>query len=177
MTWVLALLVGCDFTSTDQFVTEAPDTAGPALEPPGSPTAETGEGLEGFECVDLWAAEQTLQIVSGDTTGADDRRRPSCRGPSGGEDGPEVFVGFVVPTTGTWEFDLVDPPGNDFDTVMAVLDGCGGAELGCDDDFEGSGGRRSRVTLELTAGQTVVVQVDGYSEADFGPFSLSIESL
>jgi len=176
--WVFPFvgLVGCDFTRANDF--------GQPPSPPGDPGPDTtttsptadDTGAATFDCADVWAESVASQLVEGDTTDRPDRYRSSCRGEDQVEDGPETVIGFTVPSAGTWEFDLVDPPGNDFDTVLAVLDGCDGEELGCNDDFDPVI-RRSRVTLTLDEGQTVLVQVDGFLETDRGPFTLSIEAL
>jgi hypothetical protein len=43
--------------------------------------------------------------------------------------------------------------------VLDVLDGCGGAQLACDDN---SGlGSSSSIAISLTVGQTAIVVVDG----------------
>ena len=62
------------------------------------------------------------------------------------------------------------------DTLLYVLDGhCGGAELDCDDDSLSNGA--SSVTVLLEANQTVVIVVDGYSDTDFGSYTLNISTL
>ena len=47
--------------------------------------------------------------------------------------------------------------------MLYVFDGsCGGAELGCDDDSGGS--LQSSVTVLASAGQHLIVVVDGFSD-------------
>ncbi|MEO0601136.1 MAG: hypothetical protein AAF211_06850, partial [Myxococcota bacterium] len=72
----------------------------------------------------------------------------------------DVSFEFTAPEAGDYTFDTV---GSDFDTVLTVLDGCGGTELACNDDTVGL---QSEVTVTLAADQTVLVVVDGYSDIE-----------
>jgi len=75
---------------------------------------------------------------------------------------PEVLFAFTAPEAGSYDFSTA---GSEiFDTVMAVIDGdaCGGDELGCNDD-DGSE-LSSRLVLELTEGQQVLVAVESWGE-------------
>src|SRR6185369_1651424 len=67
-----------------------------------------------------------------------------------------------------------------FDTRLYVMDGtCGGAVLGCDDDAPGcataqaNGSPGSRITMNVTAGQTYYVVVDGYN-GQHGTYQLTV---
>lgn len=178
--WAFAL--GCDVTLGDDFGVEdtiavpSPTgaTAATADTGPVTVTGDTGSTLPDLTCVDIWAAAQASQTVPGDTTGAVNERRPSCCN-APGLDGPEVLVGFTAPTAAIYRFNLVDT-GTTFDTVLAVLGSCDGPELACDDDFEVVS-FQSRVEVPLLAGQTVIAQVDGFTELAVGPFFLEIEAL
>jgi hypothetical protein len=60
-----------------------------------------------------------------------------------------------------------------FDTTLLIRNGsCSGAVLACDDD--GCGDVGSRVRIELTAGQSIAITVDGFSEEDEGSYQLAI---
>ena len=69
--------------------------------------------------------------------------------------------------------------GTDYDTVLYVAETtCGGSPLACGDDAVGCGttaGARngSRVTLDVTAGRTYFVVVDGYNGRT-GTYSLNV---
>ncbi|WP_437992339.1 MXAN_6577-like cysteine-rich protein [Sorangium sp. So ce145] len=105
------------------------------------------------------------QTVTGTTADAADVLRPSCGSGAG-----EVTYRFTAPAAGTY---IVDTFGSSLDTALSVLDGsCSGAELACNDDAPGSG--QSRLTLELTEGQTVVLLVDGSAAGASGDFTLTI---
>jgi hypothetical protein len=58
----------------------------------------------------------------------------------------------------------IDTCGSSFDTILAVYDGCAGQELACNDDcvLGLCGGLNSCVSLDVTAGQTIWIQVLGY---------------
>jgi len=106
------------------------------------------------------------QTVNGDTTGFDNNFEPIVCGSNGG---PEMTYSFTAPASGTYIFDTI---GTSWDTILHVRNGsCGGAEIACNDD---SSGVQSEVTLSLTAGQTVVIMVDGFSNSAEGPFTLHV---
>ncbi|WP_437999165.1 MXAN_6577-like cysteine-rich protein [Sorangium sp. So ce185] len=93
------------------------------------------------------------QVVTGSTVDQPRSVTPSC----GSSTAPDMVYSFTAPENGTFIFDTL---GSSFDTVLQVLNGsCRGASLGCNDDS--SGGRQSRVSTVLAAGQTVFIVVDG----------------
>ena len=108
------------------------------------------------------------QTISGSTVGGANSLGASC----GGLGAPEQTFVYTTPVDGTYTFDSL---GSDFDTVLAIrADTCGGTELGCNDDFSGTA---SRLTLPLSAGQRIVIVVDGFtgpSGASAGNFTLHI---
>jgi hypothetical protein len=86
--------------------------------------------------------------------------------------GAEQVVRFTAPSTGLW---AIDTEGASFDTVVYVRATCGDVdtELACDDD--GGTGTASAVRVDLNAGDTVFIFVDGYAEN--GAWSLNITPL
>jgi hypothetical protein len=93
------------------------------------------------------------QTVTGTTAGGVDVLTPSC----GGSGSAESTYSFTAPEDGTYVFDTF---GSSFNTVLHIHDGsCSGVTLACNNDASGA---QSRVSVDLTAGQTVVVVVDGY---------------
>jgi hypothetical protein len=83
-------------------------------------------------------------------------------------------VAFTAPTDGEYRISL-DAAGTDFDTVLAVFDGCGGAELACNDFWapsEPNGGEE--VLVDLVAGQTVIALVEAWG-TEAGTFTLQVE--
>lgn len=73
--------------------------------------------------------------------------------------GKDTWWSFQAPTGGNWVFDTCGAVG---DTVLEVYDDCNGATLGCDDDACGAGGG-SRVSLCMSAGQSVLIRLGGYN--------------
>lgn len=119
-------------------------------------------------CPELDLGGAVPVTVGGTTEGASPTSAGSCA-PTSGSD---VGYRFVAPFAATYQFDTI---GSSYDTVLTVRDsGCGGVELGCDDDLGGN--LSSLVTLDLAAGQTVVVTVDGF-DGDVGDYLLRAQAL
>ena len=79
-----------------------------------------------------------------------------------GSDGEDFAWFYTAPVDGEYRFETC---GSDFDTKLQIFDGtcsAAGTSLGYNDD---SCGLQSRVTVTLTAGQTVMAVVDGFSGA------------
>ncbi|MCB9506853.1 MAG: DUF4215 domain-containing protein [Myxococcales bacterium] len=114
------------------------------VEPPACPLgAVTGVGADIF-------AGNTCAIGELDGTA-------SCGGANSGGD---YAVLYTAGAAGTYVFSTANG-GTNYDTVVYARDACGGTELGCDDD--GGGTLRSRLSLDLAAGQTVALYVSGYN--------------
>ena len=78
----------------------------------------------------------------------------------GGAGAEEQTTQFLVMQSATYIFTT---RGSNFDTVIYARDvNCTGVELGCNDD-EVPGTKTSKLTLTLTAGQRIVLFVDGMS--------------
>jgi hypothetical protein len=115
-------------------------------------------------CVVQDLGSSAPQTVSGSTATAADALTPSC-GSSGGRDQSYTFT---ASSTGTYGFDTI---GSSFDTILHVRSaGC--VELACNDD---SVGVQSAVQVPLTAGQQVLIVVDGYGSA-FGSYTLNVSA-
>ena len=108
-------------------------------------------------------------VSTGTTSGMDNHFEPSCVSNSYAG---EVSLSWTVPEYGLFEFNT---DGSSYDTTLTILaNGCNGTELGCDDDSgEGS---RSKLQLELPAGQTIVILIDGYGTHE-GSYRLNITQL
>ena len=106
---------------------------------------------------------------TGDTTDA-----PNDFGSCGiSETANDVEYAFTAPTTGTW---CIDTLGSGFDTVLYVWATCGDpdSEIACDDDTDFGVGLQSELQLELEAGVTYSVIVDGFADDEFGTFTLNV---
>ncbi|MGE3321080.1 MAG: hypothetical protein AB7K52_02345 [Phycisphaerales bacterium] len=79
----------------------------------------------------------------------------------GGDPGSsDVWFAYTATSTGLMA--ATTCPGG-FDTIMSVLDSCGGAELACNDDT--STGLCSRVFVNVTQGTTYLIRVAGFGTA------------
>jgi len=109
----------------------------------------------------------SLPIAYNDTTvGGGRDTDPSCSPTSTAKD---RSYAFVAPYDGTFTFSTA---GSSFDTVIYVLNECGGNEIVCNDDIGGT--LQSGVMGPLNAGQRVIVVVDGYGDNE-GNFTLTID--
>lgn len=105
--------------------------------------------------------------VAGEASDEGDVLTPSCAlyGSSG-----DAFYWFTAPESAFYRFDT---RGSEADTVVQVLDGdCTGAELACNDDSE-LGGLAAIADVELSAGQTVLVNVDSFDGT--GSYTLAVD--
>jgi hypothetical protein len=109
-------------------------------------------------------------VASGSTVGAVDDRTPSCPEGTSTPTAPDVGFLWTAPTTDTFTFTT---SGSSYDTMLTVEEAsCTTVELACDDDISGSD-FDSTVSVALTAGEQVVVNVDGYG-SNSGAYVLSI---
>jgi hypothetical protein len=115
-------------------------------------------------CGDFALAAGAPQTVFGSTSGVTNDSVGTC---GGGAAQDETWL-WTPTAAGTYTIDTV---GSVYDTVLYVLDGCAGAQLACNDDFVGL---QSRLTVSLSAGQTVLIVVDGYSSTSVGSYTLNV---
>lgn len=101
----------------------------------------------------------SAEVVTGgspvgfDTTQATTDGAANC----GFNSGFEVWYAYTAPSSGTAVFSTC---GSAFDTVLSILDGCGGTELACNDD---ACGLQSQINFAVTQGVTYIVRVAGYN--------------
>lgn len=139
---------------------------GPQVADGGDPT-ESGVVPEALACADLQLGSALGSAVATGTTVGRGNRNHVCDG-----DGPDVTYGWTAPETGSYQIDLCNSD-LEFDTTLLIRDGsCSGAVLACDDD--GCGFNGSRVRVQLVAGQSIAIIVDGFSEEDEGLYQLAI---
>ena len=95
-----------------------------------------------------------------------DDSTPSCA-PS---TSPDVTFTWTPPAVGLY---TVDTAGSSYDTVLYVIDGCGGAELFCNDD-DPALGLQSRIIVNVYAlGAPITFAIDGFN-ASVGSYVLNI---
>ena len=79
----------------------------------------------------------------------------------------DVWYEYTAASTQTVIVSLCD---SDFDTTLAVYDGCGGVTLACTDDFCGL---QSKLEIDVTQGSTYFIRIAGY-EWDVGNYTLLV---
>lgn len=110
-----------------------------------------------------------LGTFTGSNVGAttDGNTQGSCA--TGG--GNDVWWRFTAPRSGTARFKTC---GSSFDTILNIFDGCGGAELNCNDEGLSCGNVQSALPLDVTLGRSYLVRVAGKNGAT-GSIQLTIE--
>ncbi|MBP7933541.1 MAG: hypothetical protein KA354_02730 [Phycisphaerae bacterium] len=119
------------------------------------------------KCADAFAIGEG--ITEGSTFGATNDGTASCGNSS---TAPDVWYKYTPPMDATLR---IDTCGSALNTVLSVYDGCGGAELVCNDECEGTAcqGPPSCLALSVQAGKTYLIRVAG-ADGVTGDFRLSI---
>jgi len=90
----------------------------------------------------------------------------------------DVWYSWTAPSCGQVTFSTVC--GANFDTHLSLYTSCGGTEIACNDDaydYSCNYGLTSRITANVTAGQTYLLRVAGYNGAQgTGTVSMSMSS-
>ncbi len=113
-------------------------------------------------------------VASGSTSGRGSAHTPpaGCTG-TDTTTSPDAVFAWTAPYGGTFTFDTT---GSAFDTVLTLRSGsCTGPSLGCNDDIVNGTVQASTLTLTLSAGQTVLVAIDGFGGAS-GTFVLNVSA-
>lgn len=106
-------------------------------------------------------------VATSSTNGRSNDYQPSCIANSSA---PDASYTWTAPSTGSYVFSTT---GSSFDTILEVRAYNTGSSLGCNDDSNGT--LQSTVGVSLSAGETVIVVVDGYSTSN-GAYQLNINS-
>lgn len=162
-----ATTMGPITTSPDPDSTSGPEpTTGSTAGTNTGPGESTGEPP--LACVDgVLDPPLGAAVAMADTAPADDDFAGSC----GGAGSADVAYQWDVPYDG---FFVLDTEGSDFDTLLYLFDDCGGNELGCNDNAEGS--VSSRVVAPFAQGDRVLVVVDG-NAGESGQAVLNIDEV
>jgi hypothetical protein len=133
-----------------------------------------GDGGASLPTLPLACADMNLgsaigaPVASGSTANMGNDYR-GCRG----ADDNDVTFGWIAPATGRYQFDLCASQPS-WDSALSIRDGsCNGRQLACGDDECGGFGLQGLVTLDLAAGQAIVIVVDGAFGED-GNYKLAI---
>lgn len=116
---------------------------------------------------------QPFFVASGDTTGHANELHSSCSALNGTASGPELVYQITAAFTGVLDLQLV----TDVDLGVSVRTACAqqGAEIGCSDRVSGPQSVE-RLKLAVSKDEVLFIAVQGYSAADAGLFSLSIQN-
>jgi hypothetical protein len=125
-------------------------------------------------CTEADLGSQTgSPVVTGTNVGQSNDFAPNCVGPNGAD----IAYLWTAPASGAYQFDTF---GSNFDTILMLFSGCPGpgtTQLACNDDASGGPPTtRSRLQYTATAGQNIVIVIDGYNGA-VGNFALNITAL
>jgi hypothetical protein len=115
-----------------------------------------GLGPGDFSCVDQDLGSATGNgVAMGSTIGQGNDFTPGCVMSSA----PDVQLVWTPLVAGTYTFDTL---GSTFDTVLHARVDCVGPQLACNDDTFMT---LSQITLDLVAGQSVMIVIDGWNQA------------
>lgn len=123
------------------------------------------------ECPETLTAVSTVgaAVFMGTTDLQGDDTNPDCDDTTGYA--PDRGYLWAAPAAGTYTIDTI---GSEFDTILYVRDECLSAtSIACNDDIEAGVMRQSTLEVTLTAGQEVVIIVDGW-ENEHGNFVVNI---
>ncbi len=138
--------------------------------PPATPycnPATTACEAGGLACENDLGSAVGEPVASGNNTGAGDQFHGTCNGGTGGLD---VCYRWTVPADGLYEFNTIGST-TLTDTVIIIYRGF--TQIACNDDISGSD-YLSQLALQLTAGDQLLVVVDGYDASSVGDFVLNI---
>jgi hypothetical protein len=138
---------------------------GPSVEPFEESALQTVQ--QGTFGADLGQALGS-PVTTNSTCGRTHDFTPSC---AYSNSAPDMSYTWTAPSTGSFTFSTA---GSAFDTILEVRRYNDQVSLGCNDDVPGTS--QSSLTLSLTAGQTLLIVVDGYSTY-CGTFQLNITAV
>jgi hypothetical protein len=107
-------------------------------------------------------------VVTGHTSGLTNDYTPTCIPSS---TAPDASYTWTAPATASYQFTTA---GSTFDTVLEIRAANTNLSMGCNDDSNGT--LQSSVTVNVAAGQTVMIVIDGFGSAT-GQYRLNISSL
>ncbi|HTR50490.1 MAG TPA: hypothetical protein VMJ10_07250 [Kofleriaceae bacterium] len=141
----------------------------PYFDAPGTNSIDSSLPPDGgaAACANFDLGSALGAVATGNTQGHADTYK-SCNG----QGSPDVSYAWTAPATAMFTMDLCASPNQDFDSTLYVRDGsCTGTQLACDDDGCMTN-FLSKLKVSLTAGQLVIIIVDG--DTDQGKYTLTI---
>ncbi|MCC6320727.1 MAG: hypothetical protein IT438_04740 [Phycisphaerales bacterium] len=89
-----------------------------------------------------------------------------------------IWYSFTAPAAGLYQIDTFGTPSG-FDTVLNAFSACGNFDalrIDCNDDSDGdpNNTRASKITVSLSAGQTIKISLGGFGTGDCGEARLNI---
>jgi hypothetical protein len=138
----------------------------------GGGPGDDGGAIAKIACADVnLGSALGSSVAIGSTTGSGNDSR-SCGG-----DGNDVSFGWFAPASGQYVIDLCDSE-QTWDSVLTIRDGsCTGPQLACGDDECSGLSAQPRVTLNLMAGQGIVIVVDSAFQGLDGLYQLAITKM
>jgi len=134
--------------------------------------AAAGDGclncaIEGGLCTtgtDLnFGTTSSLNYTTTTTIASGNSGEPSCLVGTTGRGGNDLIFAWSPTVSGSYD---ISTAGSSFDTLLEVFSGCSGAtSLACNDDITTTTNLDSAVTVNLVAGTTYRIWVDGYATA------------
>tara|TARA_R110002096_G_scaffold433887_5_gene653999 strand:- start:135348 stop:136616 length:1269 start_codon:yes stop_codon:yes gene_type:complete len=106
-----------------------------------------------------------LGTSTGNTEAASNERDLSC----GSANSNDLLLGWRAPVTDYFVFSTA---GSNFDTVLALYDGCEGGELVCNNNTGKAS--ESEIVVKLEQDRDVLIAIDGFA-GDTGDVSLAVE--
>ncbi len=139
----------------------------------GNGSGAYGLNVDLVPCPDDAASQVVPQDLGGSTQDQIDKLHGSCSAGGPNDESPDYAISFTAPSDGEYTFDTF---GSAYDTLLYVVEGaaCNGAERACSDNYPGV--ETSALSLQLGAGETITVVVDGNFGSQ-GAFNLHVGQL
>ncbi len=128
-------------------------------------------GVGGSACSDeILGAATGSAVASGSSDGWTNDYEP-CGGDFAFLSGTDTVFHWTAPSSGLF---TIDTYGSDFDTVLTVLpEGCSGAYLECNDDWDGP---QAALVITAVEGTGYEIVLDSFSALDSGNYVLNIRA-
>lgn len=168
LTAAVVSLAGCAQILGIDELSRGHDAAPVDANPPIDVGAVIDAGIDA-RSIDTTCSEGAIDDATGmtplDTAPAGNEHSASC----GGESSPDQMLVWTAPVTDYYVFDTF---GSGFDTVLALFEECGGAELACNNNVGNAS--QSELVRKFQQGEQALVLVDG-AAGDQGQGTLNVQ--